>query len=548
MKYESQILNAYDKLGFSPRGSQVKTINEILHHFLDEKRSTVVLNADTGTGKSIIGAVVANVLFVLGDTENGEYCKKAFVVVHNNNLVDQYKESLNDSIFVVKGARNYPCKLLKLTADKCITRGNPDLFAECNACPFVAMKEQISHERLVVTNYSWLFSTLCYTNNHNDRLVHIYDEGHTINDAWCSFSEVILSKKKLNNIITNLAQIDNTRDYQESFKSLSMKVTKANEDNFEKYIEQYVKIARPCLIYLKDLLFELSKRARGNATKINKCSDVIGELDNDLYNIEVFNNNRSLISVGVESGEDVNNITLKPIFIGKSYNRIKAKYNLFMSATISPDFVADSLPADDIAYVKADMAFEPKQKPVMFLGVEKLNYQSMKDPKTIKSLAQHINDIASKFPEQKGLVFVTSFKLGKELSELIKLDKSSKIYLHESGEPVADIVRRFKESDIPGILISPSIFEGVDFPDEKARFQIIVKAPYASLSDSRIKHIVKHNKSFYSACTIQTIVQAIGRGIRNPSDYAYTFVLDKAVEDLFFSKQNIWKDQFMILD
>lgn len=49
MKYQSHIESSYAKFGYTPRGSQIATINNVLTEFLDNECSTVVLNADTGT-------------------------------------------------------------------------------------------------------------------------------------------------------------------------------------------------------------------------------------------------------------------------------------------------------------------------------------------------------------------------------------------------------------------------------------------------------------------------------------------------------------------
>ena len=65
MRYEQQILDAYARLGFKPRDRQVEHIDRILVAFLDEGNRTVVLSAPTGTGKSIIGAVVAEVVHTI---------------------------------------------------------------------------------------------------------------------------------------------------------------------------------------------------------------------------------------------------------------------------------------------------------------------------------------------------------------------------------------------------------------------------------------------------------------------------------------------------
>jgi len=94
------------------------------------------------------------------------------------------------------------------------------------------------------------------------------------------------------------------------------------------------------------------------------------------------------------------------------------------------------------------------------------------------------------------------------------------------------------------VLISPSLFEGVDLPDDASRFQIIVKAPYASLGDNRIKYIAENHKDIYSLNTILKIVQGCGRSVRSQNDHCTTYFLDNNIRWLWNSDDNIWKNEF----
>ena len=81
MKYEKEILKAFDNLGFTPRPGQLEGINKILIEFIDNEKKDVCLVAPTGSGKSIIGAVVPEALnLVLGNFEN----LKSVIGMHQN--------------------------------------------------------------------------------------------------------------------------------------------------------------------------------------------------------------------------------------------------------------------------------------------------------------------------------------------------------------------------------------------------------------------------------------------------------------------------------
>jgi Rad3-related DNA helicase len=77
-----------------------------------------------------------------------------------------------------------------------------------------------------------------------------------------------------------------------------------------------------------------------------------------------------------------------------------------------------------------------------------------------------------------------------------------------------------------------------------SRFQVLVKAPFPSLGDKRMKFILDKHNSIYSLIALMKLVQGAGRSVRSIDDHAVTYVLDKNAERLWTSKANIWKDEF----
>ena len=116
---------------------------------------------------------------------------------------------------------------------------------------------------------------------------------------------------------------------------------------------------------------------------------------------------------------------------------------------------------------------------------------------------------------------------------------------HKQGEKLQVVLDDFKKYNKgPAVLISPSAFEGIDLSDDLSRFQIIVKAPFPSLGDKRMKFILDKYPEIYEIITIQKLVQGAGRSVRSPDDYAKTYILDQNAQRLFTSAKNIWKDEF----
>jgi len=94
-------------------------------------------------------------------------------------------------------------------------------------------------------------------------------------------------------------------------------------------------------------------------------------------------------------------------------------------------------------------------------------------------------------------------------------------------------------------LISPSLFEGIDLPDDDSNYQIMIKAPFQSLGDKRIKYILDNYPGIYRIMTLFKIIQGLGRSTRHIEDKSITYCFDKHIYDLFTSKTNVWIDEFL---
>ena len=90
---------------------------------------------------------------------------------------------------------------------------------------------------------------------------------------------------------------------------------------------------------------------------------------------------------------------------------------------------------------------------------------------------------------------------------------------------------KFKKG-INGVIMGPSILEGLDFNDETCRFQIFFKVPFPSLGDPLNLAKMKKSNNWYDWKTGITIQQGIGRSIRNSEDWAITYILDACFSNL----------------
>lgn len=113
MNFKSEIDQAYNDLKMIPINGQDIIVDRILTEFFISNKKNVIISADTGIGKSIIGAVVARVFANRFDWDENEDMCPATIAVHSNSLVKQYRETFNkfgsNMFHQIIGANNYRC-------------------------------------------------------------------------------------------------------------------------------------------------------------------------------------------------------------------------------------------------------------------------------------------------------------------------------------------------------------------------------------------------------------------------------------------------------
>ena len=88
-------------------------------------------------------------------------------------------------------------------------------------------------------------------------------------------------------------------------------------------------------------------------------------------------------------------------------------------------------------------------------------------------------------------------------------------------------------------MLSSSLWEGVDLKDDLSRFQIIAKVPYPNYKERRTKAKMEKFPLWYTSQTLTKLLQGFGRSVRNEKDKAVTYVLDTAVNNVFFKGQQM---------
>lgn len=574
MKYQTKILEAFSRLGFAPRPGQMEAVNQVIEAFIDEKMQNVILNASTGTGKSIIGAVIAE---CISDIKNGLVSapKSSISLTATNVLAKQYDSTFSKladggKYIMIKGASNYECGALSTpaepeNAESCawfsMIQGGSEfeqvISQHCDRCEYLDIKKKKNTVRHLTTNYSYFFVDRMYTGKFEDRDLIVWDEAHLINDLFSEHNAIHFSQKRMQSLAQEIT--DNIRltdlEIGKSITRIAMdctKVGKINESNYETYLRELLKIYK----YAAEqggVTAEKAMRSGNNKryTQLNKFAKKYEGLGCKIDDLFIYNYEHVF-----EYKEDESSVTVKPVFVGSMMEALQCSpHNLFMSATVSENFMVKTLNLDKekTKFIKLDPTFPKTNKEVVFFDPLSLSYTSLQNPDTVKSLRKNISKIVQHHIDEKdrGIILSPSFKLQNEivmeLAPLIRAGKM-KLFEHKQGEKLEPTLKSFKDykGDLPAVLISPAMFEGVDLPGDLSRFQILVKAPFPSLGDKRMKFILDHHPDIYNLITIMKMVQGAGRSVRSMDDFAVTYCLDLNGKRIFDSGTNIWKNEFTL--
>lgn len=570
MRYEKQILESFQRLGFQPRDQQVEQIDQICAAFLDEKVRTVVLSAPTGTGKSIIGAVTAETIHSIRypDSEHGA----SFMLTATNVLAEQYMKTFGDEtrqdIFhVIKGARNYVCNALSTPtepqdAESCaimLFRKNhmTDIIDSlCAGCEYQRARSMKDKARHLITNYSYYFIDRMYSAHPMPRrTVCIFDEAHLINDLFVEHNAVYVSENRIKKMIDEVAE-HLKLGHSDVFKHLKKVQTdlvagRINEVNYLTYLR--------LLLDTYNLIAETAKKAAEQAVRNASRYLVLSRLSKKYFNLGCKIDDLILFEYphvfeyrekDVRKGQNEHELSVKPIFVNDMFEALdNAEFNLLMSATISEQYAKRTMTLPgEVKHIRLPPQFPKENKEVVFFKPQVLNYNTLKSPETVKRLCASVYQVVEHHTKkgERGIILCPSFNLVESVAgTLIGARGDYQVFEHKRGEPLVEILENFKKYDKgPAVLITPSGFEGVDLPGDLSRYQVIVKTPYASLGDKRIKHILDVYPDIYALTALMKLTQGAGRSVRSKDDHAVTYILDSAAQKLWTAKNNEWQDEF----
>jgi len=214
-----------------------------------------------------------------------------------------------------------------------------------------------------------------------------------------------------------------------------------------------------------------------------------------------------------------------------------------MSATIDKESFCENMgiPSDQVAMVDTPYSpFPVENRKIEFLNTAGLAYNTSKE--TENKVISKIDEILSKHKEERGLILTSSKARCKNIAANLSLENKKRIRIchsrNKDGKTQDEVIKEHSESK-NGVLLSSSLWQGVDLKDDLARFQIISKIPYPNYTERWVAAKRKRYSRWYTSQTLVKLLQGFGRSIRNEKDWAITYVLDSAVQRLLMESRSM---------
>jgi ATP-dependent DNA helicase DinG len=211
---------------------------------------------------------------------------------------------------------------------------------------------------------------------------------------------------------------------------------------------------------------------------------------------------------------------------------------LILSATmLEKDAFCTSLglAPGEVKFIQIPSDFPLENRSIYPLNIAYLNSNSLQQLEIQIKITRAIDKLMTLHSNDKGIIHTTSYKQLDFIKQNISQENRCRLLETNPEIQRDEVMAGHVNSTKPTILISPSLYTGLDLKDDLSRFQIITKVPYPDLGGRRIDEKRNINGQWYIWQTALRLVQGYGRSIRSKEDYAITYVLDLGLK---FVKRN----------
>jgi len=523
----------------SIRDEQRAAIEFVLDAFLVKNKRFCILEIGTGGGKSAIGVTLARYLAEHGGKtvappilgfEDGDDIETtgAYVLTTQKILQQQYMTDFGPSsgrnlMRSLKSANNYECRFYSdqtcAESRRLLKQLGKQLegteFHKCcrGSCPYMIDKQEFIEFPVGITNFSYFMAETMYAKQLQPRSLMIIDEAHNIESELGKFVEVTFSERFAKQLGCKVPKLNTPEDVITWISGPYKKaVTKSMNELGKKLSVHFDNVATAGLGDVSKKFEMLDK----HLCKVNRFIETY-DPTNWIMNP---------VKTPANEARGGRKFEFKPVDVSgfghEHLYRFGSRVIMMSASIVDKDTFCKSIGVvpSDVAYLKLPSPFPVENRPIHYLGVGSMSMNCI--DQTLPKLAATVKDLLELHKTDKGIIHAGTYKTAQYLIDHVK---STRLLLHNS-ENREETIHLHLQSPNPTVLVSPSMTEGVDLADDASRFQILCKVPFPYLGDKVIQLRKARNSSWYACQTARTIIQALGRSIRNEADHATSYILD----------------------
>ena len=486
------------------RPLQVDAVTRLVAGF-DAGYAQMFCDAPTGSGKTLFGEILRRTLDL-----------RALYICSNIQLQQQV---LRDFPYakLIKGRKNYPTELKpEITCDACEGRACA-WCTDSSTCPYVIAKQAALGARLAVANMHYFLgeaNTAGEFGRQNGETAFdliIVDEADRLEATLMAV--ISLDYTTLQMKIWKVAP-PLTADYEVVVPWLTNKVLPAihqRRDELESRIAQLDGRTRAALRKQADVLTELAVRTEA----------VI-----DAYP------DRNWVMMETAIG-----LAFRPVSV-REYGRRSVwqhapRWLLMSASLVKPKVMARELGLpliDEAQIITVPSTFAASRRPIYALDVARLSQNEI--AVTLPKVLDQLDQIMLAYPSERILVHCHSKKILAACKD--RFGDLARTRWYTTPKDRDALVTDYLVTPA-AVLFSVAMDRGLDLPDDACRVVVIVKVPFADLSDGQVaaRKALPGGDQWYDVMTIRSLVQMSGRGMRHQHDWACTYILDASFKRFF---------------
>ncbi len=461
-----------------------------IQFMLESEKRISVLAAPTGWGKQ--GAVLA--FAKLSE-------KATCIVTASRGLQDQYvREGKALGLVDLRGKNNYPCNM---RADYTCEEGS---HARCPykgsmACPASQAETRASISNLVVTNYSkW-----CHSKRYSSGMAHfeqvIFDECHEMPEALAQVMQVVLGDREIEEDLLMQFPPRAEAENMVAWKPWAQKARLVAEVALIA-ARNKIDCAKPKPSWVKNYIHIRNLNRKLNVLAAASVKDwVVDDSSDRKYPGYQFD-------------------PIRPGKYAEAALLLKVPRIVCISATVRPKTMyLTGIKKDTFDFIEFDSDFDPNRCPMYYIPTQRVDARHP----DIKVLLNCLDRIISRRLDRKGIIQSVSFDRQQQVE--ISSRHRNRFILNHKGEAPTEKIEQFRDSGPGTYLVSPSVGQGYDFPDDQCRMQFLMKIPFDPPSKV-LKAREEADKDYRGYRAVNKVVQMFGRHIRSKEDWGEGFIAD----------------------